>query len=163
MAHVSGADRSAARFWYPAVAEAKRRQLVPAALLIAVSVDDAASEEAGALPKDLAVRDADGLIDAQAAPFLPRVSAFLADRIQELDLAPPAEDHAADALLISKLGTPSVAAALRLSRFHAAARAACGDERGREWAEEFGRTLCPTYEQTSSTATSVRLTLACNA
>ncbi len=163
VAHVSGADRSAARFWYPALAEAKRRQLVPAALLIAVSMDDAASEEAAALPKDLAVLNAEGLIEAQAAPFLPQVSASLAEQIKELDMAPPAEDRAADALLISKLGTPSVAAALRLSRFHAAARAACGDQRGREWAEEFGRTLCPTHEQTSSTATPVRLSLAFNA
>lgn len=164
VAHISGADRSAARFWFPALAEAKRRGLVPSELMIIVSLDDGKSEEAKALPKDRAVIDADGLLNREALPFLPSLTSSLSQKPKELDLTPPADDYAADALLLSKHGAPSVTAALRLSRIHAAARAALGDERGRAFSGQMASILCPTPpEQTSATASPARLSLASNA
>ena len=164
VAHVSGADRSAARFWFPALAEAKRRGLVPGELMILVSLDDGKSEEAKAMPKDRASIDADGLLNREAVPFLPSLTSSMTSKPRELDLRPLAEDHAAAALLLSKHGAPSVTAALRLSRIHAAARAALGDERGQTFAGRMAGILCPAPPgQSSATATPVRLSLASNA
>ncbi len=164
MAHVLGADRSAARFWFHALAEAKRRGLLPGELMIVVSLDDIKSEEAEAMPKDRVVIVADGMLDAQAVPLLPRLATSMLADPRELDLTPPAEVHAADALLIAKHGAPSVAAALRLSRIHAAARAALGDERGFAFAGLMAGTLFPALPgQTEVTVPPLRLSLAANA
>lgn len=164
VAHVSGADRSAARFWFPALAEAKRRGQVPGELMVIVSLDDGKSEEAKAMPKDRASIDADGLLKPEAVPLLPKLTSFLTSKPRELDLRPPAENHAADALLLSELKAPSVTAALRLSRIHAAAREALGDERGLKFTGRMAGTLFPPQPgQPSATATPVRLSLASNA
>ena len=160
---VSGADRSAARFWYPALADARRRGLLPGPFIICVSLDDERSEESEALPKDLVDAGGSEVLDPKAVPFLPWKMSLLLAEGRDLDLSPPKANHAADALLIAKHGAMSANAALRLSRIHAAARAALGEERGSALAAELAATVASAPNLPPTPASPVMSSLAANA
>ncbi len=164
LGYISGAEHSAARFWYPALADAKRRGLLPRTLMLCVGLEDAAVEEAAALPKDAFAVASETLLNPKAIPVIPRVLSATSAEPRSLDLSQPVVDEAAAALMLAKHGGGlSIEATLRLVRLYAAACAAFGDERGFAFAANAAQALAASVNASQPFDPSVQMSLAANA
>lgn len=164
LGYVSDAERSAARFWYPPLADAKHRGLLPTNLMLCVGVEDEGAEEAELLFKNSVVFEAESLFDANATALTPHVFARLAREPTSLELPAVTVDPSVAALVLMNHGTGlSVAAALRLARVHAAALLALDEERATAFAAEFARTLSRSSEGAHPSDSPVVVSLAAHA
>lgn len=148
LGYISEADRSAARFWYPALADCSRRGQLPRNLMLCVGIDDQDSEEAGALTPNALTVHAKALFEDKAGTLAPHIFSKLADEPISLEMHPVVVDEAASALVLMKYGAGlSISASLRLARLHAAACLAFSDDRADRFASEIAATLSGAAKQ----------------
>lgn len=155
IAVVADAERSAMRFWHPALASIARRGDLPRRLLFCCTVEDAEAEEVAALGSDVCLVDAAGSIapgaSAAAALLLGPASPKLSD------LHPPASpvDMTATVASVSKVGYPTrIAHARRLARICAEAIAL---EMGADEIETLLSRLIAAWEGRRETAPTIKL------
>jgi hypothetical protein len=142
LAVIAGADESSARFWFPGLADGRRRGLLPLSLAACVSIHDPSSEEGERLSNEPGLIEASGLFVDSAAPGalglmtkIQRQHASLrVDRI-EVDL-PRAS------LMLCEFGEGlGLIAAQRLARVHAAAVEVFGEVNSKAVVADFARRL----------------------
>ena len=128
---VEGADRSAARFWYPQLADAAHRGRLPSGFMPLVAVSDPECEEASLISAVGPLVAVDGVFADGAAAAAPLALAEMS-RNPTVYLT---EDREFDPTGSSKFlrrhgGGLGLAASMRFSRIHAAALAALGQDDG---------------------------------
>lgn len=126
---IRGIERSGARFWFPALADALRAGGLPRGLLVCCTIGDEEHDEAKALPTDVvrfAISDVfkDGA--ASAAPSLltpPRID------LEVLDPGPLPTDLSAGNAIALELGEgASLGLTMRVARMFAEATAVLGED-----------------------------------
>lgn len=141
---VTGAENSGARFWYPALLDARRRGHLPRGLMLCATIGEAASDEGEAILRGAFHIDTSGAFDAEAFVLAPLVFERSLAEPMSFHPEPPEIEPAAAALMLREHGEGlGPVAALRLARVHAAASKANGAAGGSAMAAAFGRCLLP--------------------
>ncbi|MDE4914210.1 hypothetical protein PQI07_26425 [Methylobacterium sp. 092160098-2] len=119
---IADADRSALRFWHPAVAAAARRGDLPRRLLLCCTVAKVDAEEVEALGRDACLVDAEGSIAPGASAAAALLLGPASPKLSALDPTDPPADMKATVSSVSKVGFPTrIAHARRLARICAEA------------------------------------------
>jgi hypothetical protein len=126
---IRGIERSGARIWHPALADALRSGALPRALLVVCVTDDPEHEEMQALLCDVPVIEVEGALTDSAYLAGP---ALLSPPSLELEALASGENRsdlsAANALLATLGFKPPLDLSLRIARIYVEAAALLGDE-----------------------------------
>lgn len=132
---VVGADRSAARFWYPQLAEAARRGQLPAGFVPIVAVSDPKCEEAALMSADGPLMAVEGVFADGAAAVAPLAFAEISGTPTAYQRESREPDPVAASKFLRKHGAGlGLTASMRLSRIHDAALSAWGHDEGPRFA-----------------------------
>lgn len=126
---IRGIERSGARIWHPALADALRSGALPRGLLIACVTNEPEHEEVAALPRDAHMIEVEGALTDSAYLAGP---ALLSPPALELEALAPGEvpeDLSSANELLATLGfKPPLDLSLRIARIYVEAVALLGDE-----------------------------------
>lgn len=126
---IKGVERSAARFWVPALREALGEGGLPRGLFVCCTVGDPKHDEALALPADLFSVSFGGAIADNAYLAAPMCLSGPRVALETLDPGPMPSDLSAAGALLAILGErPGLELSMRLARMLAEAGALLGDE-----------------------------------
>lgn len=132
---VEGADRSAARFWYPQLADAARRGRLPAGFVPLVTLSDPKCEEAVSISADGPMVAVEGVFADGAAAVAPLAFAEMSGTPTAYLRESREPDPAAASKFLRKHGAGlGLTASMRLSRIHDAALSALGQDEGPRFA-----------------------------
>ncbi len=122
IAVVADADRSAMRFWHPALTSIARRGDLPRRLLFCCTVADVEAEEVTALGSDVCLVDAAGSIAPGASAAAALLLGPASPKLSDLHPPAPPVDMTATVASVSKVGYPTrIGHARRLARICAEA------------------------------------------
>jgi len=127
---IRGIERSGARFWLPALAEALRSGGLPRGLLVCCSVQEPDHDEFAALPGDAPKLDVGGIFTPGASTAGPSLLTHPRIDLETLDPGPIPTDLSAGNSIVIELGDePSLGLAMRAARMFAEAAVLLGDEK----------------------------------
>lgn len=126
---IRGIERSGARFWIPALADALRGDTLPRGLFVCCTVQDREHEEIAALPGDTPWLDVAAVFRPEAYSTAPTLLSQSRLSLETLDPGTmPADLSAVTAMTLGLEQHRSVALVMRAARMFAEAMAMFGDE-----------------------------------
>lgn len=126
---IRGVERSGARIWHGALADALRGGALPRGLLIACVADDRSHEEIEALPRDTHLVEVEGALTDSAYLAGPTLLSPPALELETLDPGEMPGDLSAANPLLATLGfKPPLDLGLRIARMYVEALPLLGDE-----------------------------------
>lgn len=126
---INAIERSGARFWLPALADALRRGSLPRGLLVCCTIDDGEHDEVAALPKDIQTVETRGALAENVYLAGPTLLSPPKLELTTLDPGPPPGDLSAANGLLATLGFKlSLDQGMRVARMVLEATALFGDD-----------------------------------